>query len=480
MDFLKKININTSFKEKVKYLVYLFLGFQLLSIIGDNFVLVSQFFFLVFIALTIWLTWKKLEFGLLILVFEFLAGHGGHLFEFMGLSIRSTIFMVVLIVWFIKKIKTKDFNFSRFFQSPILITYLLFLILIFVGFLNGVISGNGILALKDVINYSFFLLVLPLLDVVSKGKFLKNLFLVIIAGIIGITIETFIVFLLFAFSLSQVHDVFYWWWRDLAIGKATFTKDNFFRIVSPAHLFVLPVFITFLSLIIAKFKKGFQKKYLIILALLLSFCLLLNFSRAYFLGVLIGLIVLKVGTRFKKWLLFSVIVILLMVVQFGVLFGIASGGDVLEGAGFLKNRMETLTKPQDELSSLTRLVILPDLLSQIYDVPIFGHGLGSKVGYPDPLSGEYKHTFHIDWGYLEIWLELGFLALILYFTLLTMIFCKAYKIAKRSVSLFKKRLYFGIGAGLVALFVASLAGPFLFHPLGILYIVLSLIFVVNA
>ncbi|HKL17172.1 MAG TPA: O-antigen ligase family protein [Patescibacteria group bacterium] len=468
-----KINIFT--KDNIRYLVYVFLGLQMLSIIASIFPLLSYIIFILLIFVTIVVSWQKLEYGFLILVFEFLAGHGGHLFEFMGVSIRSAIFITIMVIWFLKKIQAKDFSLNSFLKSPVLLGYVLFLFFIFCGFLNGLFAGHGVLAFKDLINYSFFLLLLPLLDLVKKEGFLKRLFIVVTAGIIGIAIETFFVFLLFAFGFARVHDVFYWWWRDTAIGKATFTKDNFFRIVTPVHLFVLPVFITYISLFFSKFKNKFKKKKsVIILGLLSSFCLLLNFSRAYFLGILFGVIALKKNIKFKKWLGGSILIFLVMILQFSLLFGIASGGDLLGGSGFLGKRIQTLTKPQDELSSLTRLVILPDLLSNIYQSPMFGTGLGAKVGYPDPLSGEYKHTFHIDWGYLEIWLELGFLGLIVYFSLLIMIFFKGLEKAKKAVDPFKKRLFIGISAGLLALFVASLGGPFLFHPLGILYIIISL------
>lgn len=208
--------------------------------------------------------------------------------------------------------------------------------------------------------------------------------------------------------------------------------------------------------------------------------LLINFSRAYFLGILIGLIFLLKGINWQRWLIFSCLVVFILVAEFGLLFGLVSGGAALQGLDFFKSRIGTILSPDKETSSLTRMTILPVLIKKIWQQPIFGQGLGSTVSYNDLLTGEEKSTFHLDWGYLEIWVELGLFGLISYVLILFYIFYQGWeKIKELKRHVFKKRLIIGLLAGLAGLIIATLTGPFLFHPLGIFYLVLTTVIIIN-
>src|SRR6056297_2231651 len=141
MKLQEKIN-NIFFNKKIRYIVYAFLGFQFLSIIGDVWPSISSLVFISLVLITAYLSFKNIELGFLIIVFEFVMGHGGHLFEFSGLSIRSALFILVIAIWIFKKVKNKDFNFLKP-KSPLLIVYYLFLFLVGFGCLNGWFTGNG-------------------------------------------------------------------------------------------------------------------------------------------------------------------------------------------------------------------------------------------------------------------------------------------------------------------------------------------------
>jgi len=68
------------------------------------------------------------------------------------------------------------------------------------------------------------------------------------------------------------------------------------------------------------------------------------------------------------------------------------------------------------------MTILPVLAKMIKQSLIFGSGLGATVEYTDLLTGQDKTTFHLDWGYLEIWVELGLFGLISYALVLLSVF----------------------------------------------------------
>ena len=491
------------FGGKVRFIIYAFFAFQLLSLLGYFWPSISAIVFFIFILGTLFLSLYKLEYGFLILIFEFFAGHGGHLFEFADISLRTGLFLIVIFVWLFRKAReiVKQPK-LELLNSPLLVLFLLLLFLVIVGGWHGLINNQPILAIKDLINYSYIFLIFPLVDILKKQKFLSKVFNLSSAAAVGIALLTIIILVLFVTNLVEVHDPFYWWWRGTAIGKATYTSNNFFRIVTPAHLLILPLFLVYLSFLAVpsiypvksreagispKAKlfnrvklKSKKKKGLIWLAVLASLAILINFSRAYFLGVFIGLIFLGKNLSFRRWLVFFLTVIIILVLEFGLLYAIVSGGQTLAGLSYFKERIQSLGSPEQELSSLTRMVILPKLIEKIKQQPVFGHGLGSTVSYLDPISNEQKTTFHLDWGYLEIWLELGLFALLFYLSIIGLIFYSGWqKLKSLKDNVFQKRLTVGLLAGLASIAVATLTGPFLFHPLGIFYLTFVAAYVTN-
>ncbi len=462
----------SGFSKKILIIVLLFFIFQLLSFLAYLWPNISSAIFFLIVFIAIGLAWYKIEYGFLVLVFEFFSGHGGHLFEFSGISLRLTLFMIVMFIWLIRKIAgQKQWFVSLKKISPFYILFLLLLFFILFGLGRGLVNNNPVLAIKDFINYSYFLLIFPLVDILRTRRTFHQISTIAQAATIGIAFLTIIVLILFAANLVEVHNIFYWWWRGVVIGKATFAGNNFFRIVTPAHLLILPLFLVYLSLLAGrgKGKAGIKKqKKIVWLAVLASLAILINFSRAYLLGLLAGLIFLARGLNWRRWLAFSLVVVVILAAEFVLIYAIVSGGQVLASLKFLGFRAETVVSPEEELSSSTRLAILPRLKEKIIQQPILGTGLGTTVSYLDPLTNQPKTTFHLDWGYLEIWLELGLLGLLSYLSILFFIFYQGWrKITVLAGNVLKKRILIGLLAGLISIAVATLTGPFLFHPLGI-------------
>ncbi len=457
---------------KVRFIVYAYFVFQFLSLLGRSYPALQEIIFFVIISLAIILSLRKIEYGFLLLLFEFLAGHEGHCFSFNGVSLRLSLFAIIMFVWFLKKVYPPKFFFKKLKnlisleRSPLSFAILAFLFVVILSFVRGWFNNSNFLALKDFINYSYFFLIFPLSEIIGKRFFQEKSKQICQAGIIGISLLTIIVLALFATGIVGVHGQFYWWWRQTVFGKATSAGNNFFRIVSSAHLLILPLFLILLSLIA---HRSTRKKSVIFLAILASLTLLINFSRAYFLGLFFGLIFLAQGLKFKKWIVFFFLVIFFLVAEFGILnFLINQNPNMI----YLQERMKSMTSPDSELSASTRLNILSPLLQKIREKPIFGHGLGSTISYLNPLSQKQDITFHIDWGYLEIWLELGLLGLILYLFILAIIFYQGGQLFKKAHgNVNQQRLLIGLGSGLLSLAVATITGPYLFHALGIFYLI---------
>jgi len=281
-----EIPIEQPFMRNYKNLFWIvFVGFflfQLISFLGYIAPSLSSLFFWLTLVATFYLTIKKIDYGLLILCFEFLAGHEGHLFSFAGISLRLALFITVMVVWFFSK---------RQAIKPSLI-FSIFIFFLFLGLINGFTNSNPLFALKDFINFSYIFLVFPLIDFLKDKQNHKDLFVISMALIFALAILTIFVLILFSTGLAQIHDIFYWWWRGTVIGKVTFAGNNFFRIVTPAHLLVLPLLLIYLRL---WFTGDQKKKILVGVIILATSALLINFSRAYFLGLFIGLLFLSFG-----------------------------------------------------------------------------------------------------------------------------------------------------------------------------------------
>ncbi len=80
---------------------------------------------------------------------------------------------------------------------------------------------------------------------------------------------------------------------------------------------------------------------------------------------------------------------------------------------------------------------------------------------------------------MEIWLELGLLGLILYCFILAIIFYQGRQLFKKAQgNIRRQRMLVGLGAGLLSLVIATITGPYLFHALGIFYLI-SVIVIFN-
>lgn len=460
--------------QKIGIIIIIFIIVHIFSYLGYLWPTWSGiFFWLIFLSALIFAIWK-IEYGFCFLLAEFFIGHEGLFFEFADISIRLALFLMLMVVWGIKFLKEKERKtvFKNFFKDPGLIILLILFFFILLAFLQGLIRNDFSLAFKDFINYAYLFLIFPLIGFFQKKDLWKNIFTLAKGAIIGISILTLILFILSATGVVQVHDHFYWWWRGTVIGKITDAGNNFFRIVTPAHLLVLPFFMVCLGFLLRKKIKPRAKKIFLGLTLLTSLILVLNFSRAYFLGIFAGLLFFKKDINWSKWLKIVFLVFIILMVEFVAIFGIVSGGKIGEGFNIFTGRIETIAQPEKEASSLTRMNILPKLLEEIKKAPFFGQGLGSTITIFDVTTNQEKTTFHLDWGYLEMWREIGLVGLVSYGLLIFYIFYFSFKkMRKMKKDSKERRLILGLLAGLISLMVTNLTAPVLFHSLGIFYFV---------
>ncbi len=405
--------------------------------------------------------------AIFLLVAELLLGGNGQYIELFGLSLRSALFITFLIVWVLHLISSRTHRSEIYMPHRLLYILLPAAIGIIIGVIRGIVLGNGVVpVLQDALPFAYFLIIPPFYHMIVRKQFQKELAALIVSFILGTLVWEILLFILFATGMSAIHDPFYSWLRDAGAQKITDMGNGFFRIVSPSHLLV-PLIIT----IIYSLKLHAKKRALWYLIIPLLIILLLDLSRAYILCTIVGYFFLFRKSYAKDWLLVGLISCGIGITLF-LLLNLSASAGRSTGIELLTNRISSFSTPSIEESTYTRMAILPYAWEAITEHPLFGHGLGTAITFPNPLSGIQITTRQIDWGILELWIELGLFGLVSMLLLVSAIVYALYqhiRFAHHNRSVDR-----GIIAALLTLCVLTIFGPGLFHVYGVLFLAICI------
>jgi hypothetical protein len=269
-----------------------------------------------------------------------------------------------------------------------------------------------------------------------------------IAGSFGFIMLTFVGFSTGKFILQ---DPYYHWFRDIAGGKITFVEFNFFRLVLNEHLLLAPAFVY------CFYQSLKNKKLYFYLGALLLAILAINLTRVYFLGIAAGILTLLPKTNFRLWLKRVGAYSLIFITIFCTLFMLGSGGHSL-GLEVFGLRIQSIIMPNIENSSLSRILLLPEIWNKIKKEPMLGSGLGSTISVYSPIFNKVVTTPHFDWGYFELAAELGVIGLTSWIAFLIFSFMKL-----------KKHPGFLLAA-FVSMLIINITSPAVFHVFGFILI----------
>jgi len=452
--------------------------------------------FIILVLLTAGLTIYKLEYGLLAVVSELLIGSMGHLFYLeIGsgrIPLRMGMFAAFLLVFFIKFLVQliKHRAASRYFQAWKSFTgrrvYAWLAGFTGLALVVAVLKGHNFSNIfSDANAWVYLILIFP--AVVVYGQYdsnklarLKNFFL---AGVIWLSLKT--LFILFIFSHNtEVAAAIYYWLRRILGGEVTAATATWPRVFIQGQIY--PAIAFFLVLWsrpqTEKIKAFFNRDNLSSIALgaLFLSTILISLSRSFWVGLVVSLVVSVIAlwslvgfksVVFNTVRLFATGALSLAIIYFVIAIPYNQGPTVSIGESLI-NRVTSENEP----AVASRWSLLPVLGREIFREPIFGQGFGATVTYisQDPRvlavnpSGEYT-TYSFEWGYLDMWLKLGFLGLSAYLLLIIWLLREAWRQGIKTGG----NLYLGLAAGLVFLSVTNFFTPYLNHPLGIGYIVIS-------
>jgi O-antigen ligase len=403
---------------------------------------------------------------------ELFLGGTGHFLGFFGLSIRTILLVTFLIFWLVH-------NAYKGNHQKLKVPHHLFYILVALGIwilvagLIGITQGNSILAvIQDLVPYAFFALLLPSYHILHKKIGRDFIVRLIIAFIIGSALFSMFTFILFTTGTEVIHGEFYNWYRDVVAGKITDMGTGFFRIVAPEHLLLVPLLLLLVSLIS---RKENHHTWWYLLIFLSVTTLTLNLSRTYFLAIILGLIVLKYKHHLLRWLTVTAGTIFLFFAIFTTTHMLVSGGST--GWNLISNRLASISTPTLEKSTYTRVALLEPIGELIRSAPILGSGLGSTLTFWDKDNNQNITTNQFDWGYLELWVEIGGIGLLLFLVLLGMIIYSLVEIIRHVEDYHD--FHVGILAGLVALIIMNITAPILFHVLGVFVLVLIIVVAIH-
>ncbi len=459
------------FNETVVLLVAIFVGIRVLSFLLAPNLFFQAIFVLSFIFLFGILYFYKPEWAWIILIGELFLGGAGHFFEFAGLSIRTLLVLIFIVLWFVTPLLSKKYK--KEVSLPATPSFLILLLLIYIALTSvmALLNGHEFRAIvQDFLPFSILLLTPACYFFLKEHKTQIKLLQLSVSFIIGSFLFSLFNFITFSTGFTKIHGIYYKWFRDVAMGKITEMGNGFFRIVTPEHLLLVVLSLVLVGLLIKKQKD--YKKFLAVLLLLSFFVLVLNFSRAYFLGFGVGLLVLKYKHDWKKWFAISAFsVISIILIFFGTSF-VASGGSSF-GLPLLGVRTASFVQPQIEESTATRMTLIKPIFAKIKTSPILGTGLGASITYTSLTSYNQITTRQFDWGYFEMLAELGIMGLAIFLALV--LYIKQTLITKINiVQSDYKNLYIGLLASLVSLLMINITTPALFHTLGLFFIVIIL------
>lgn len=464
---------------------------EFFSLYGFVYPILNKAVFVLILLATLYLSSKKLSYGIYIVLAELIIASKGYLFSWeigdKALSIRIGIFLAVMLIWFFNVLKNyfkKKKMGIAFLKSNLFPYYLVLFLFLVWGIISGIIQNNNLGNLFfDFNGWLYFVLIFPLFEAIKKENF-KDLASVVVAALVALILKTFLVLFIFSHQITYIIPGLYRWIRVTGVGEITGMDFGFSRIFFQSHIYAILGFFILLPLInknIAVKKQSLKNNFsLLLLTITLFAIVIVSFSRSFWAGSFITIFLYFVSLAFlfkdkfkiilvKGALLVSIVLSSLFLTGVLIKFPVPFYGEDIKLTSVLSDRATNIS---EEAAIGSRWNLVKPLWQETAINPLTGSGFGKTVTYKtlDPRAlasnptNEYT-TYAFEWGYLDIWLKLGLFGLLAYFVLI-------WRILKEGWKFKDDRLFLGSVFGVIALGIIHFFTPYLNHPLGIGYLVL--------
>lgn len=446
---------------------------------------------------------NKFEKILLTIFFiELFVGGGGRLIDFGILSIRQVLFILLIVVFLIRIIKSKAFfdrNINTFFRiTPLTIGIYLLIASFLASTIIGYINGNSLsIIVMDFFRVSFFAAYFPLAYYISEQRFSSNRIITILKySALAVAIFTITISLLGKTVFSNNFAPFYNFMNTIMNDDLFFRPSN--SVFYKSHLFVVMGLVISLNAVLSK-------KFTKIDIAILFFCsisAIWSETRGFLLAFMISILVIlimdtkliidpvkglkrKIGSLFStKQFLTKCILLIIIFISVPALYNYMTlerfqeevvvetpteteEGTTSKNAGSHENVNKEVKKEVNDISVNARLSFILDSKDILFSNPtnlIIGSGYGTEID--DRLYG-------IEMSFLDILVEQGLIGLFLWFYLFALIYWNYYSVYKREHTL--KTIDISLMAAFMGLLLLTNINPFINNPIGITFFLIVLI-----
>lgn len=456
-----------------------FLVLDLLSIIAYFGTLVQGLMFILLVALFLVCCIIRPGWAVLVVVSELILGSQGYWFFVPisdgGLSLRMALF-IILMVRFVTSLKLNDWRVML--ASRIIRWWFLALLIIGLAGINGLVRQDFSTWFLDINGYLFLFYFLPFWW--WRSTWVKYIWPVALASIGYLIFKTLV--LLFFYTHFSSFDLLpiYTWVRNTGFGEITYAGGGWFRVFSQSQVFAMMAAAFFLAnLLLTNNKKILTDIFGLTAGVLSVAVLLASMSRSFWLGILLSLAVSVIHLLIKKiidlnqlWFFIKRATVIVMLAV-GVLIMVVQFPWPKPLTADLSALITRSSQGWGEAAGQSRVRLLKPLYDKIYRHFFIGDGFGSQVTYfsTDPrvvrstagASGQVT-TYAFEWGYLDIWLKMGLVGLLVYL----LFYFNLFKNAMAKISNWRQdSVALSILVAVTALFITNITTPYLNHPLGI-------------
>jgi hypothetical protein len=490
------INFDSIFKQR-KIILLILASFVLLeafSFLSYYFSVINLIIFSFVVLLALFLAIYKIEWSFYILLAELFSNSMGYIFYLESggfkLSLRIALWLVIIAVW-LAKFLLEIFNnkkevWLRYKKIPYFRNWLYLFLFIALGLIVGIIKNGFSDAFFDFNAWLYFALIFPLWHIVSdnnKDVFVKNVVSIFLGAILFLIFKSFLFLFLFSHSLEPLIADLYYWTRRYYLGEITAMSGGFYRVFLQSQIYILiALLISISAWVFTKNKKA--KIYLLAFLSLLSSVLILSFSRSFWLAGILALallfVVLWSKFGFRRMFNSFLVTLFSFIIGFSLVLGVVKfpwpNSEVKFNLDSLSERANVRV---EESAISSRWALLDILRSDISNNFLLGRGFGARVEYKssDPrvleqtADGVYS-TYAFEWGWLDIWLKLGFLGILAYGLLIYLFIKDFWQKFKREDNF----IYLGLILSVASLVVVNFFTPYLNHPLGIGFLLVITLF----
>lgn len=441
------------------------------------------------------LSWRRLEWGLAVVLAELFVGGKGYLYQAdislhalhvgtMTISIRIALFCILFAVWLIRyRARTSLMALPRTIRWSLGALGIATLW----GVVHGILAHHGLQAVfLDANAYLFFLLLIILMTPdVDWRRFGPTVLGLIAAAATVLGLKSVLSLGMFAhLSISGLAE-YYRWIRNTGVGEIAYISGNSYRVFFQSQIYGL-----FALCILAPFvlphsiATGRRPWWMLAPMTFGLIAVLVSLSRSFWLGGAIALALgAVVGWIRYRWSLKQISgIVAVAVALFFVAYTATSwalnfpypyafSSHNSSTSSLIKQRFEHFG---GEAAASSRLQMVQPLLTAIKRNPLFGSGYATMITYQSNDPRQVQSASHgiyttdaFELGYLDMTVKVGILGLLCYLALLGALVVGLWRL--------RTPLAFGMLLAVIAVAGVHLTTPYLNHPLGIGLLLIALV-----